>query len=136
MRLTHRALLSAPPDSVRAILQDPTAWGALGFHPRPTGRGHWAGEWRLQWPRVLTLEVDAEPTAHGLRFTFAGEGVRGSGEISAVALPSGDGPDDAGASVVLDVDVVVSWSLPGAWWAELEAEVMPRWVRAIAARSG
>ena len=130
MRLTHRALLATPPDPVRAILQDPTAWSALGFQPRAAGRDHWAGEWRLHWPRVLTLEVDAEPTAHGLRFTFAGEGVRGSGEISAVGTP-----DDGGASVVLDVDVVVSWSLPGAWWAELEAEVLPRWLRAITGAS-
>ncbi len=118
-----RVRVARPAAEVLVALRDRRCWErALGG---TWGAGH--TQWSFGVPRPETLNVAWTEPAHGVEVRFTGRAGESRAELSAVDDGAGD------CTIVADVQLGLVDVIPGAWWVELEHQVLPAWLKALTA---
>jgi hypothetical protein len=115
--------VARPVADVLADLRSELRWAsALG--------GTWSADhrrWSFEIPRPGSAAVTRDDRPHGAAVHVASPLGEARADISAVDDGAG------GSTVVADIAVTFAIPLGGAWWVELEREVLPRWLTALTA---
>jgi len=131
---TNRRDVAATAERVRGALQDLAGWsawlpGCLSAIDDPQPDGTRDVTLRLRAPRTLALRISVEMTEEGIRYALI------EGDVSAASGTVAIAAKGEGAEITWEQEIAFSTPVPRPLLRELEDEVVPRWLAALAAHA-